>query len=201
MLVMQQTLNVQKKFQTGFIHVKIKTVGEIKKCIIDAKPQVDSHSIVALNTTVREKLADIKVTIPVISCLFSFFFSQQVHIQPIAPIAPTKYKTMQQLTRATIIIDDPKKNYQLVSLSLFINLPHTHSKQAVSSAYPNIDILAARPTTIDICKHACQTLEVDMISLDLAKSKVAPGFVAAQVAVTRGIFFEICYSQSFRGKH
>lgn len=72
--------------------------------------------------------------------------------------------------------------------------------QAVSSAYPNIDLLVVRPTTIEICKHACQTLEVDMISLDLAKSKVSPGFVAAQVAVNRGIFFEICYSQSFRGK-
>lgn len=40
-----------------------------------------------------------------------------------------------------------------------------------------------------------------MISLDLAKSKVSPGFVAAQVAVSRGIFFEICYTQSFRGKY
>jgi ribonuclease P/MRP protein subunit RPP1 len=71
----------------------------------------------------------------------------------------------------------------------------------VSSSYPQIDILAVRPTTTDVCKHACQTLEVDMISLDLAKSKVTPGFVSAQVAVTRGIFFEICYSQSFRGKN
>jgi ribonuclease P/MRP protein subunit RPP1 len=40
---------------------------------------------------------------------------------------------------------------------------------------------------------------VDLISLDLATQKVVPNFVAAQVAVNRGIFFEICYSQSFRG--
>lgn len=71
-------------------------------------------------------------------------------------------------------------------------------KKAVSSAYPDIDILAVRPTTMDVCKHACQTLEVDIISLDLATQKVVPSFVAAQVAVNRGIFFEICYSQSFR---
>ncbi|KAL9557713.1 hypothetical protein MBANPS3_001260 [Mucor bainieri] len=89
---------------------------------------------------------------------------------------------MQQLTRVTLMVEDVKHNYQL----------------AASSAYPNIDILAVRPTNFDICKHACQTYEVDLISLDLAKSRALPGFVAAQVAVNRGIFFEVCYSQSFR---
>ncbi|CAO3634397.1 unnamed protein product [Mucor fragilis] len=89
---------------------------------------------------------------------------------------------MQQLTRVTLMVEDVKHNYQL----------------AASSAYPNIDILAVRPTNFDICKHACQTYEVDLISLDLAKSKSLPGFVAAQVAVNRGIFFEVCYSQTFR---
>ncbi|OAD01263.1 hypothetical protein MUCCIDRAFT_156754 [Mucor lusitanicus CBS 277.49] len=89
---------------------------------------------------------------------------------------------MQQLTRVTLMVEDVKQNYQL----------------AASSAYPGIDILAVRPTNFDVCKHACQTYEVDLISLDLAKSKALPGFVAAQVAVNRGIFFEVCYSQSFR---
>ncbi|CEP19025.1 hypothetical protein [Parasitella parasitica] len=103
-------------------------------------------------------------------------------VKPIAPVAPQKFIHMQQLTRVTLLIEDSKKNYQL----------------AASSAYPKIDILAVRPTNFDICKHACQTLEVDLISLDLAKTKALPGFVAAQVAVNRGIFFEICYSQSFR---
>lgn len=92
---------------------------------------------------------------------------------------------MQQLTRATLLIEDPKKNYQL----------------STSSAYPLIDILAVRPTNMDICKHACQTLEVDLISLDLSSSRVLPGFVSAQVATERGIFFEICYTQSLRGKY
>ncbi|KAG2209881.1 hypothetical protein INT46_005162 [Mucor plumbeus] len=103
-------------------------------------------------------------------------------VKSIVPVASRKFINMQQLTRVTLLVEDSKKNYQL----------------AASSAYPKIDILAVRPTNFDICKHACQTLEVDLISLDLAKSKALPGFVAAQVAVNRGIFFEICYSQSFR---
>ncbi|GAN02587.1 ribonuclease P complex subunit Pop2 [Mucor ambiguus] len=103
-------------------------------------------------------------------------------VKSIDPVASQKFTTMQQLTRVTLIVEDVKQNYQL----------------AASSAYPNIDILAVRPTNFDICKHACQTYEVDLISLDLAKSRALPGFVAAQVAVNRGIFFEVCYSQSFR---
>lgn len=129
--------------------------------ILDRVHSISSKSIIALNLTVKEKLNEVK---------------------SIVPVAPAKFKGMQQLTRATLIVEDPKRNYQL----------------AVSSAYPNIDILAVRPTTMDVCKHACSTLEVDLISLDLAASKVLPGFVSAQVAVNRGIFFEICYSQSFR---
>jgi ribonuclease P/MRP protein subunit RPP1 len=43
-------------------------------------------------------------------------------------------------------------------------------------------------------------LEIDVISLDLANTKTAPNFAAAQVAVSRGIFFEICYAQSFKSK-
>ncbi|CAO0789691.1 unnamed protein product [Mucor circinelloides] len=103
-------------------------------------------------------------------------------VKSIDPVASQKFTNMQQLTRVTLMVEDVKQNYQL----------------AASSAYPNIDILAVRPTNFDICKHACQTYEVDLISLDLAKSRALPGFVAAQVAVNRGIFFEICYSQSFR---
>ncbi|KAI9363630.1 RNase P subunit p30-domain-containing protein [Pilaira anomala] len=121
----------------------------------------DSHSIVALNLS-TDTLMNVK--------------------KSIQPIAIEKFKNMRQLTRATLLIEDPKRNYQL----------------AASSSYPHIDILAVRPTTIEVCKHACQTLEIDMISLDLATTKVSPGFVSAQVALSRGVFFEICYSQTFR---
>ncbi|KAI8350153.1 RNase P subunit p30-domain-containing protein [Blakeslea trispora] len=129
--------------------------------ILDRVCSIDRQSTIAFNLNIESNLADVK---------------------PISPLLPQKYTHMQQLTRATLLVEDPKKNYQL----------------AASSAYPKIDILAVRPTTIDVCKHACQTLEVDLISLDLAKSRVVPGFTPAQVAINRGIFFEICYSQAFR---
>ncbi|KAI8970326.1 RNase P subunit p30-domain-containing protein [Mycotypha africana] len=125
---------------------------------------IDPNSMIAFNLLLEDNLTAVK---------------------PIKPIALDKLKKMKQLTRATLIVEDPKRNYQLAS----------------STAYPQIDILAVRPTNIDICKHACQTLEVDLISLDLAKTRVLPSFVSAQVAVNRGLFFEICYSQSFRDPH
>ncbi|KAI8880484.1 PHP domain-like protein [Backusella circina FSU 941] len=103
-------------------------------------------------------------------------------IKKIPAILPDKYKEFQQLTRVTLTIENAKSNYQVSS----------------STPYPSIDILAVRPTTVDVCKHACQTLEIDLISIDLAESRTAPNYVSAQVAVNRGIFFEICYSQSFR---
>ncbi|RCH79452.1 hypothetical protein CU098_000847, partial [Rhizopus stolonifer] len=93
-----------------------------------------------------------------------------------------RFPNMKQLTRATIEIDNIKQNYQLSS----------------NSTSSHIDILAVRPTTVDLCKHACQNLEVDIISLDLANAKTSPSYPAAQVAVSRGIFFEICYAQTFR---
>ncbi|KAI8049430.1 RNase P subunit p30-domain-containing protein [Gilbertella persicaria] len=122
---------------------------------------VDKNSTIAFNLSLEGNLLDVK---------------------KINPISPKKFPYMNQLTRATLLVEDPKKNYQL----------------ATSSAYPKIDILAVRPTNADMCKHACQTLEVDLISLDLSKPRVVPGYTPAQVAVNRGIFFEICYSQSFR---
>ncbi|KAI8992658.1 RNase P subunit p30-domain-containing protein [Pilobolus umbonatus] len=103
----------------------------------------------------------------------------------IEPIAQTRFKNLKQLTRVTIRVDNSKKNYQL------------------TSATPTqlIDLLAVRPTSIEVCKHACQNLDVDLISLDLVNDKSLPGFVSSQVAISRGIFFEICYGQAFRDSY
>ncbi|KAL0079827.1 RNase P subunit p30-domain-containing protein [Phycomyces blakesleeanus] len=103
--------------------------------------------------------------------------------EPLKPISPEKFKNVQQLTRVTLIIEDSKTNYQLSSSNSCNSL---------------IDILAVKPTHVDICKHACQSYEVDLISIDLSQRKVLPGYVSAQVAITRGIFFEICYTQGNR---
>ncbi|KAG0744915.1 hypothetical protein G6F57_003166 [Rhizopus arrhizus] len=121
----------------------------------------NQKSIIALNVSSKTGILDVK---------------------PVSPISPNLFPNMKQLTRATIEIDDHKKNYQISS-----NTTSSH-----------IDILAVRPSTVDVCKHACQNLEIDIISLDLANTKTSPNFAAAQVAVSRGIFFEICYAQSFR---
>ncbi|KAI9251963.1 RNase P subunit p30-domain-containing protein [Sporodiniella umbellata] len=103
-------------------------------------------------------------------------------VKAIAPIRPERFPNMTQLTRATIEIENSKQNYQLSS----------------STSSNHLDILAVRPTNVEVCKHACQNLDIDIISLDLAFAKTSPNYASAQVAVSRGIFFEICYAQSFR---
>ncbi|KAI9304403.1 RNase P subunit p30-domain-containing protein [Cunninghamella echinulata] len=87
-----------------------------------------------------------------------------------------------QLSRLTIKVDNPKKNYQLTTNNVMNQ---------------KIDLLAVQPLTLDACKQSCQVYEIDLISLDLSNQSITPGYVAAQVAVTRGIFFEICYTQSY----
>ncbi|KAI9021558.1 RNase P subunit p30-domain-containing protein [Phycomyces nitens] len=103
--------------------------------------------------------------------------------QPLQPISPEQFTNIQQLTRVTLIVDDLKANYQLSSSNTCNSL---------------IDILAVKPSNVDICKHACQSYEVDLISIDLSQRRVLPGYVSSQVAITRGIFFEICYTQGNR---
>ncbi|CEG70424.1 hypothetical protein RMATCC62417_06326 [Rhizopus microsporus] len=105
----------------------------------------DQSSVIALNVSSKSGVSEVK---------------------PVLPIAPDRFPNMKQLTRATVEIDDHRKNYQLSS----------------SSSSTHVDILAVRPGTIDVCKHACQNLEIDVISLDLANTKTAPNFAAAQVA-------------------
>lgn len=74
-------------------------------------------------------------------------------------------------------------------------------KVLANTANQSVDILAARPTNIDVCKHACQNYDVDIISIDCSVGRVSPNHAAAQVAISRGIFFEICYAQAFRSKN
>ncbi|KAI7872530.1 RNase P subunit p30-domain-containing protein [Spinellus fusiger] len=103
--------------------------------------------------------------------------------EPWNPIKPEIFKDIQQLRRVTMVVEDTKANYQLT---------------ASNPLNAEIDILAVQPTNIDICKHACQTYDIDLISIDLSKKKMLPSHVATQVAISRGIFFEICYTQAYR---
>ncbi|ORZ16953.1 RNase P subunit p30-domain-containing protein [Absidia repens] len=93
------------------------------------------------------------------------------------------YPKIQQVNRVTVAVDNPKKNYQLVS---------------TNPINQNIDILAVQPLNKEACKHTCQTHEIDLVSIDLSTPGLLPGYVTAQQAINRGIFFEICYTQAIR---
>lgn len=81
------------------------------------------------------------------------------------------------LRRCTLVLSDPSQNHRLSLLS------------------SNYDILALRPANEKSLQQACQSLDCDIISVDLTSrldyyikmKMVAP-------AIERGIKFEICYS-------
>ena len=97
---------------------------------------------------------------------------------PIPQILP--FPTLQGLRilrRCTLVLADPSQNHRLASLA---------------AAY---DILALRPTNERALLQACQSLECDIISLDL--STRFPFYFkhkTCSLALQRGIRFEICYA-------
>ncbi|KAI8147949.1 RNase P subunit p30-domain-containing protein [Fennellomyces sp. T-0311] len=118
---------------------------------------------------------------------FNVTSSEPFTSKAVEPIQADQFKRpgVELLTRVTVEIEDTKKNYQMV-LS--------------NAANQSVDILAVRPLTLDVSRHACQNYDVDIISINCATKRVIPNHAAAQVAITRGIFFEICYAQAFHCK-
>jgi RNase P/RNase MRP subunit p30 len=56
-----------------------------------------------------------------------------------------------------------------------------------------------QPTTKDALKHTCQVHEADLISIDLTlQPALLPGHASAQLAISRGMFFEISYTSTIR---
>ncbi|KAI7877744.1 PHP domain-like protein [Lichtheimia hyalospora FSU 10163] len=104
-------------------------------------------------------------------------------VQPIEPVATDRFPHIKQLKRVTIQVTDPKHNYQLVNTNV---------------ANKDVDILAVRPMRMDAAKHACQTYDADIISIDFHAKHVVPNHAAAQLAIQRGMFFEVCYGQLIR---
>ncbi|KZF26104.1 PHP domain-like protein [Xylona heveae TC161] len=90
------------------------------------------------------------------------------------------FSTPEDLTihrRCTLVLSDPSQNHRL---------------SALSNSY---DILALRPTTDKCLQQACQTLECDLISLDLTvRHPFHFKFKTLSSALQRGIKFELCYS-------
>ena len=93
---------------------------------------------------------------------------------------PLQCKTPQSLRvlrRCTLILNDASQNHRL---------------SALGSAY---DLLALRPTNEKAYQQACQSLECDIISLDLSQRfDFYFKHTTVAAAVQRGIRFEICYS-------
>ena len=92
------------------------------------------------------------------------------------PLPFTIPKSLHILRRCTLHLSDPSQNHRL---------------SALSSAY---DILAIRPDNEKSLQQACQSIESDVISLDLSTRfyfYFKHGTMAS--ALRRGIKFEICY--------
>ncbi|KAK5630473.1 hypothetical protein RRF57_006188 [Xylaria bambusicola] len=97
--------------------------------------------------------------------------------------SPSKPKLPTVLRRATVVLTEPAQHHRLPQLA---------------SAY---DILAVRPQTDDAFSAACQSLnDISIISLDMT---VRQPFTfrpkPCMFAVSRGIRFEVCYSQVLQG--
>ncbi|KAL9120283.1 MAG: hypothetical protein Q9187_003162 [Circinaria calcarea] len=92
------------------------------------------------------------------------------------PLPFTPPAGLRLLRRCTLVLTDPSQNHRLSTLA------------------SNYDLLALRPTTEKALLQACQSIEGDLISLDLStrfpfhfKQKTL------SIAIQRGIKFEICY--------
>ncbi|KAG9304642.1 hypothetical protein G9A89_020206 [Geosiphon pyriformis] len=111
----------------------------------------------------------------------------ETHEAPSSTATPSRFQekpSIQQMTRLTIIIDDPSQNYNL-----------TASNQTLST----YDLLAVQPMNEKLFQAACSTYEIDIISLDMGTR--LPFFLKHSTvgsAIDRGIYFEICYASAIR---
>ncbi|CAH0037844.1 unnamed protein product [Clonostachys rhizophaga] len=103
---------------------------------------------------------------------------QGVPFPKLSPDSPTKLPRI--LHRATLVLDDPAaSNFSLPALVRMY------------------DILAVRPLSDKAFQNACLTFDTPIISMDLTQNL---GFYfrpkPCMAAVSRGVRFEICYSQA-----
>lgn len=88
---------------------------------------------------------------------------------------------LRQYTRLTLVLNDPQQNVDLTK----------------SNIINSFDLVAVRPTTEKTFQMACQSLNIDIISLDLSDRlsfNIRHGFV--REAVARGVVFEVSYGPS-----
>ncbi|CCG81934.1 Ribonuclease P/MRP protein subunit RPP15 / FY16936)) [Taphrina deformans PYCC 5710] len=105
--------------------------------------------------------------------------TNQVQTNPIDKTKLSAEHNIQVLSRITLTLEDTSINYN------------------ISSTTKDFDILAVRPTSEKTLQHACTSMDVDIISLDL--SVRLPFYLKHSTlgsATSRGLFLEICYSSS-----
>jgi RNase P/RNase MRP subunit p30 len=94
--------------------------------------------------------------------------------------SPHSIPLRQLLSRLTVVMEDPAVNIGLTS---------------TSSPLHTFDVLAVQPTSERAFLAACQTLEIDLISLQLGARLPFPMKGApVRAALGRGVYFEVCYA-------
>ena len=132
------------------------------------------YDVVVLNHTISGKLPPDLVSCKVNSFPKSTDTAQTCPIPAELPF-PTPPK-LQILRRCTLILSDPSQNYRLSNLA------------------KHYDMIALRPTTEKALQLACQTLDCDLVSIDLTQR--FPAYFRHKMlspGIQRGVKFEICY--------
>ncbi|KAH8739164.1 hypothetical protein FG386_001031 [Cryptosporidium ryanae] len=111
-----------------------------------------------------------------------------------------------QLRRVTIVFDNQDHTPYINALSRGpCNESSDSWSKALFSNLPNepYDIVAVRPTTQNSLNAAISSIECDIISIDISSQPKLPFIIKRQqvnLAISRGIFFEIDISQCFLNK-
>mmetsp|Transcript_49823 Transcript_49823/g.125260 ORF Transcript_49823/g.125260 Transcript_49823/m.125260 type:complete len:256 (+) Transcript_49823:99-866(+) len=115
--------------------------------------------------------------------------SGQVQVAPAIPLvsvlSPAHGQTrgsLHVLTRLTVQLHDKAQ---------------MHSFATGTKALSAFDVVAVSPATEDFFIRACESLDIDIISLDLSQ-RISYNFhpKRVQLAISRGIMFEICYAHA-----
>ena len=101
---------------------------------------------------------------------------------PPVPLPSPLPKNLTFHTRLTLTVSDPSQNHRLAVLQ------------------GSYSLIALRPTTDKALALCCQSLECDLISLDLSvRLPFILKFKTVASALQRGVRFEICYSPGITG--
>ena len=120
----------------------------------------------------------------------------------------SKSSSFREFHRLTLVLQDANQNYQLVRPFFWKIIwwkKGTHEWigwiKSTSAVYSHWDIVAIQPLTEKAFLFACSNPDIDLISLDM--SERLPFYLKPpqiQLALSKGIYFEISYSKAITGK-